>query len=166
MSCSAPMGGKRRGGNNEEPVTDKSMEVPKTPVPAKSPEKKPKTPETPKQLEFDGGRKILRRGYTAHRRGKTIRVKSKRIRDMGAPGKWKSLHGPGIGELKPGGLMGYTPAASKTARHKSLRKAVKKTGPLSTFRKLNALSTYTKRTSKTKSRTAKTDRNWVKKTFM
>lgn len=113
-----------------------------------------------------GGRRITRKGYVTHRRGKTIRVKSARIRDMGAPGKWKSLHGPGIGELKPGGLVGYTPTASKTARRSSLRKSVKRSGLLSTFRKLNALSTYTKRTAKSKSKIAKTDRNWVKKTFM
>ena len=113
-----------------------------------------------------GGRRITRKGYVAHRRGKTIKVKASRIRDMGAPGKWKSLHGPGIGKLTPGGLVGYTPAASKTARHSSLRKAIKRRGPLSTFRRLNALATYTKRTAKSKSKIAKTDRNWVKKTFM
>jgi hypothetical protein len=73
---------------------------------------------------------------------------------------------PGIGKLKPGGLMGYSPSLSKTSRHSKLRKVVKRKGALSTFRKLNALSTYTKRTAKSKSRVAKTDRNWVKKTFM
>jgi hypothetical protein len=115
---------------------------------------------------MSAGRRITRKGYVAHRRGKTIKVKASRIRDMGAKGKWKSLHGPGIGELKPGGLSGYTPSAPKTARHSSLRKSVKKTGALSTFRKLNALATYTKRTAKSKSKVAKTDRNWVKKNFM
>jgi hypothetical protein len=113
-----------------------------------------------------GGAKILRKGYTAHRRGKTIRVKASRVRDMGAKGKWASLHGPGIGELKEGALKGYSPRLSKTARHSKLRKAVKSKGSLSTFRSLNALSTYTKRTSKGLSKTAKADRNWVKKTFM
>jgi hypothetical protein len=85
---------------------------------------------------------------------------------MGARGKWSAKHGPGIGELKPGGLMGYSPSQSKTARHTKLRKVVKRKGALSTFRKLNALATYTKRTAKSKSRTAKADRNWVKKTYM
>ncbi len=113
-----------------------------------------------------GGRKITRRAHWRYIRGMKIRVPARKVKDVGAPGKWSAKHGPGIGELKPGGLMGYTPSASKTSRHKSLRKAVKKVGPLSTFRKLNALATYTKRTAKSKSRTAKADRNWVKKTYM
>jgi len=72
----------------------------------------------------------------------------------------------GIGKLRPGGLMGYTLSMSKTARHSKLRKVVKSKGALSTFRKLNALATYTKRTAKGKSKVAKTDRNCVKKTYM
>ncbi len=117
-------------------------------------------------LGINGGRKITRKAHWRYIRGMKIRVPSRRVKDVGAPGKWASLHGPGIGELTPGGLQGYSPSASKTARHKAIRKAVKKSGPLSTFRKLNALSTYTKRTAKTKSKIAKTDRNWVKKTYM
>lgn len=110
-----------------------------------------------------GGRRITRKAYT---RKSGVHVRASKVRDMGAPGKWAAKHGPGIGELKPGGLMGYSTSLSKTARHSKLRKAVKSKGALSTFRKLNALSTYTKRTAKSKSRTAKTDRNWVKKTFL
>lgn len=113
-----------------------------------------------------GGRKITRRSHWRYIRGMKIRVPAKKVRDMGAPGKWSAKHGPGIGELKPGGLMGYSTTQSKTARHTKLRKAVKSKGALSTFRKLNALATYTKRTAKSKSRTAKADRNWVKKTYM
>lgn len=113
-----------------------------------------------------GGRKITRRAHWRYIRGMKIRVPAKRVKDMGARGKWSAKHGPGIGELKPGGLMGYSPSQSKTARHTKLRKVVKRKGALSTFRKLNALATYTKRTAKSKSRTAKTDRNWVKKTYM
>ena len=110
-----------------------------------------------------GGRRITRKAHWRYIRGMKIRVPSRRITDRGAKGKW---HGPGIGKLKPGGLMGYSPSLSKTARRTKLRKVVKSKGPLSTFRKLNALSTYTKRTAKSKSRTAKADRNWVKKTYM
>lgn len=115
-----------------------------------------------------GGRKLLRRGYTARRRGKTVRVTAKRILDRGAPGNWVAIHGPGIGDLKEGALtrVGYSSEKGKTARHKSIRKAVRKFGALSTFRKLHAVSVLTKRTSKGKSRTFKADRNWVKKTFM
>jgi hypothetical protein len=87
---------------------------------------------------------------------------------MGASGKWSSKHGVGIGKLKEGDLSkrGYSVTKGKTARHSALRKTVKALGALSTFRKLNAVATYTKRTSKGKSRTFKADRNWVRKTFM
>lgn len=113
-----------------------------------------------------GKRRITRRAHWRYIRGMKIRFPAKKVKDMGAKGKWSAKHGPGIGELKPGGLMGYSPSLSKTARHTKLRKVVKAKGALSTFRKLNALSTYTKRTAKSKSKTAKADRNWVKKTYM
>ena len=75
---------------------------------------------------------------------------------------------PGIGPLRKGELtsLGYSVKKSKTARHRALVNAVHAYGPLSTFRKLNAISVLTKRTSKGKSKTFKADRNWVKKTFM
>jgi hypothetical protein len=72
----------------------------------------------------------------------------------------------GIGKLKKGQLMGYHAAEKPRTRHGHLRKTVKKYGPLSTFRKLNALAVYTKNSSPTKSKTIKADRNWIKKTFM
>lgn len=111
-----------------------------------------------------GGRSITRKAYVSHRRGKTIRVKAHRIHDVGAAGKW---HGPGI-ELKEGklGAVGYSTEKPKTSRHTSLRKAVKRYGALSTFRKLQAVGTLTKRTSGKKSKTFLADRDWVKKTYM
>jgi hypothetical protein len=113
---------------------------------------------------MEGG-KIRRSAYTT-RRG--VHVKSSLITDRGARGKWTAKHGPGIGPLKEGPLtkLGYHSTASRTTRRTALRKAVKRYGPLSTFRKLNAIATYGKRTTKTKSKTYKTDRNWVKKTFL
>ena len=108
---------------------------------------------------------IRRRAYTT-RRG--VYVKSRRIKDRGAPGKWASQHGPGIGPLKEGELSskGYSVTSSPLSRHRSLKKVVRSLGALSTFRKLNAIATYTKRTSPKKSRQFLSDRNWVKKTFM
>ena len=76
---------------------------------------------------------------------------------------WKTH---GIGELKKGELHGYHAKNGKTSRRSALRKTVRSVGALSTFRKLNALATYTKRSAPSKSKTIKTDRNWVKKTFM
>ncbi len=113
-----------------------------------------------------GGRKITRKAHWRYIRGMKIRFPARKVRDVGALGKWSAKHGPGIGKLEEGTMMGYSPSSSKTARHKAIRKAVKRHGALSTFRKLNALSTYTKRTAKSKSKTAKVDRNWVKKTFL
>jgi len=157
-TCGIPM----KGGNDNPPG-----------APPKKPDSVPGAPETPEKGKGTGGpktpkggRRITRRAHWRYIRGMKIRFPAKKVRDMGAPGKWSAKHGPGIGELKPGGLMGYSPSQSKTARHTKLRKVVKSKGALSTFRKLNALSTYTKRTAKSKSRVAKADRNWVKKTYM
>jgi len=73
-----------------------------------------------------------------------------------------------IGPLREGKLtrLGYAATKGKTARHTALRKAVRSYGPLSTFRKLQAVSTFTKRTSKGKSKIYKADRNWVRRMFM
>jgi len=112
-----------------------------------------------------GAGRIRRRGFTTR---KGIHVRSRMVRDMGSRGKWSSTHKNGIGKLKEGELSsrGYSVTRSRPSRHRALRKTVRAVGALSTFRKLNAISTYTKRTSKNKSKTFKTDRNWVKKTFM
>ena len=82
---------------------------------------------------------------------------------------WKQKHhSEGIGPLRHGDLSskGYSVKKEKTSRHRALRKVVKSEGALSTFRKLNAIATYTKNNSKGKSKTFKKDRNWVRKTFM
>lgn len=148
MSCAAPMmgSGRKRGGDEDEVESVSDTEE-----------------------DTMGGRRrrtIMRKGYVAHRRGKTVRVPGRRIRDVGAKGKWRTKHGPGIGELEAGKLMGYATNEPKTQRRKILRKVVKKSGPLKTFRRLQAISTYMKRTLPYKSKTARADRNWVKKTFM
>lgn len=155
MSCSAGpmMGGKKRGGDEEEPEVEDTESV----------------SSSESDEETMGGRRrrtIMRKGYVAHRRGKTIRVPGRRVRDMGAKGKWRVKHGPGIGELEAGKLMGYATDEPKTQRRRILRKVVKKSGPLKTFRRLQAISTYMKRVVPYKSKTARADRNWVKKTFM
>jgi hypothetical protein len=155
MSCSM-------SGGNDTPVKAAPPAKPTAPSAPTPPKGVPGAPATP----IKGGRRITRKAHWRYIRGMKIRMPARRVRDVGAPGKWSAKHGPGIGELKPGGLMGYTPSMSKTARHTKLRKVVKSKGALSTFRKLNALATYTKRTAKGKSKTAKADRNWVKKTYM
>lgn len=116
--------------------------------------------------EMDGGRMITRKAYKAVRRGKTIKVRAAKIRDVGAPGKWQEKTGmKGIGPLKKGELksVGYDATAKASARHAAINKAVKKYGRLSTLRKLNAIAVYTKRTAPSRSKTYKTDMHYVQK---
>ena len=122
-----------------------------------------------------GGRRrtIRRKGYT--RKGYTRKsgvhvkgshVRSGLIRDVGHPGKGVLGTGkPGIGPLKKGELesVGYHRTAKASSRHRALNKAIKKYGSLSTYRKLNAVAVYTKRTSPAASKTFKADRDWVGK---
>jgi hypothetical protein len=113
-------------------------------------------------------RTIRRKGYTATRRGKTIRVRGRNIKDVGAPGKWKDVTGKqGIGPLKQGELkaVGYSVTAKAPTRHRAVDRAVKKYGKLSTLRKLNAVSVYTRRTSPLKSRKFKSDVRYVQKKY-
>jgi len=139
-------------------------------------------------LPQTGGRvrRITRVGYTrrAHSRGafsrkghihvrrasvKRSRLGDARIRDQGAPGKWQDVNqSQGIQIVHPGALssVGYNVTSKPTRRHSALRKAVDKFGPLSTFRKLRAVSTFTKRTSKGRSKKFKADSAWVKKKYM
>ncbi len=111
-------------------------------------------------------RRIRRRAYTTR---KGVHVPARMIRDRGAPGKWRARHmyAPGIGKLKPGKMaaVGYTVTAAPASRHKSVDKAVKKYGKLSTLRKLNAVAVYTRRTSPKKSRTFKSDVKYVQKKY-
>ena len=71
-----------------------------------------------------------------------------------------------IGPLKKGTLMGYNTRMKATARRKTLRKVVKKVGPLSTFRKLNAVYVYSKKTAPTSSKIFKVDRDWIGATYI
>lgn len=114
-------------------------------------------------------RMITRRAYTRRSpSGKKVQVPAAPIFDLGAIGRWVSKHGPGIGPLKKGDLSryGYKSSAPRTVRRNALRKAVQTYGPTSTFHKVNALETYSKRTAPNRSKTYRADRNWVKKTFM
>lgn len=78
--------------------------------------------------------------------------------------------GPGIGPLKKGelGQFGYHGVRSlpKKTRHAALGKAVSTYGALTTFRKLNALYVYTRRTSPSSSVLFLRDRNWVRAHYM
>lgn len=95
-----------------------------------------------------------------------IRVAGNCITDVGAPGKGLATGGPGIGRLRIGDLsqFGYEHVTELSAarRHLALARAVAAYGPLSVFRKLNAVYVYTRRTSPESSRVFKADRDWIK----
>ncbi len=67
------------------------------------------------------------------------------------------------GELKK---YGYSTKISETHRHLALTSAARAYGPLSVFRKLNALMVLNKNRSPTSSKVFKDDRDWVKDIFM
>lgn len=81
----------------------------------------------------------------------------------GSPGRGGRRGTSKIGPLKKGELkaVGYSATAKASSRHRALTKAIKRYGPLSTYRKLNAVAVYTKRTAPKASKTFKADRNWV-----
>jgi hypothetical protein len=113
--------------------------------------------------------KILRAAYVRITRGKRVPVPASCIPDVGAPGKGLRSGKPGIGALKKGNLVrfGYQQIAAMSvdARHAALRKAVANYGALTVWRKLNAVSVYTRRTSPATSRAAKADMDWVRATW-
>jgi hypothetical protein len=82
----------------------------------------------------------------------------------------RKVCGPGIGKLKEGQLakFGYSDVVHKTveARRAALDNAVKEFGPLSVFRKLNAVYVYGRRSAKESSKIFKEDRDWVKSKYM
>jgi hypothetical protein len=117
---------------------------------------------------------ILREGYTATRKKKTIlgrllnrgttyRVKASCIKNRGNPGKGPAVIGP----LKQGDLKdaGYDHTDSAEKRHAALSKAVGKYGRLSTLRKLNAIAVLNKNVAPTRANTYRTDRDWIKKIY-
>jgi len=111
---------------------------------------------------------IRRNSYTrSSASGKSTRVPSSCIKDVGLPGKGFQGKGPGIGTLEKGDLskFGYEHVAARPHHHAALTKAVQEYGWLTVFRKLNAIYVLTKNTSPASSAVFFRDRNWVKRTF-
>ncbi len=114
--------------------------------------------------------KILRAAHVRYtKRGKHVHIPAVCIPDVGAAGKGLISGRPGIGPLKQGNLVrfGYQRIASldMAARRAALRRAVDAYGALTVWRKLNALSIYTRRTSPKTSRVAKADMDWIRDTW-
>ena len=113
--------------------------------------------------------KVLRAAHVRYtKKGSRVHMPAVCIPDIGAVGKGLR-GGPGIGTLKKGNLVrfGYQKIAAMdtTDRRAALQKAVGAYGALTVWRKLNALSVYTRRTSPKTSRTAKADMDWIRATW-
>jgi hypothetical protein len=103
------------------------------------------------------------------KRGKHVLVPAVCIKDVGVRGKGLASGRPGIGTLRQGNLAryGYSKVAglSVSSRREALKKAVVAYGPLTTWRKLNALAIYTRRTSPKTSQAVKADMDWIRSTW-
>ena len=116
---------------------------------------------------------IAKQGYLKHTKsGKTIKVfpktrsiyvKASCTKDLGKPGKGKNVIGP----LRKGELSkyGYSYKLPESERRESLQKAVQVYGPLSTYRKLNAVAKLSTRTNPAASLAFSRDRNWIRNTY-
>ncbi len=111
---------------------------------------------------------VRRKGtvYTVRPKANTIRVPAACIKDRGLPGKGPR-DGEGIGKLRKGELIkyGYQYRLSDALRQKALKKAIKRYGPLSVYRKLDAVAKLSLRTAPDASSIFSRDRNWVKGNF-
>lgn len=112
---------------------------------------------------------IKRASYVRYtKKGKHSLVPEQCIRNIGAPGKGLRS-GPGIGKLRKGELakFGYKNVLSMSvgARHAALAKAIEAYGSLGVWRKLNAVSVYTRRTSPGASAVFKSDMDWIRAKF-
>ncbi len=111
---------------------------------------------------------VRRKGtvYTVRPKANSIRVPPSCIKDRGLPGKGP-IEGEGIGKLRKGELIkyGYQYRLSDSLRQTALRKAIKRYGPLSVYRKLDAVAKLSLRTAPDASKIFARDRNWIRENF-
>ena len=108
---------------------------------------------------------ILRNPYVR----KSTFVPASCIKDVGNPGKGLASGEPGIGPLKHGDLsrFGYDHVVGMRLRDRrtALAQAQAAYGSLTLWRKLNAVSIYTRNTAPSSSKIFKADRDWVRATY-
>jgi Family of unknown function (DUF5771) len=111
---------------------------------------------------------VRRKGkvYTVRPKANTVKVSASCIVNRGLPGKGVK-EGEGFGPLRKGELIkyGYQYRLSNSLREKALKKAVKQYGPLSVYRKLNAVAKLSLRTAPDASEIFARDRNWIRNNF-
>ena len=111
---------------------------------------------------------VREKGFSVHRANKTYRVFPKSGSTIIKATCVKERNEEDlIGPLKKGDLLkyGYSYRKSFDERHSALRKAEKKYGGLSLYRKLDAVAKLSKHTVPEASHIFSTDRDWVRKTF-
>jgi hypothetical protein len=111
---------------------------------------------------------VRRKGtvYTVKPKANTIKVEATCIKNRGLPGKGPR-EGEGIGKLRKGELIkyGYQYRLSDSLRHSALKRAIKRYGALSVYRKLDAVSKLSLRTAPDASKIFGIDRNWVRNNY-
>lgn len=116
----------------------------------------------------ESGFTVRRKGkvYTVHPKAGSIHVDAGCIRNRGLPGKGPK-EGEGIGKLRKGELVkyGYQYRLSDSIRQEALKRAIKRFGPLSVYRKLNAVSKLSTRTAPDASTVFSKDRNWIRNNY-
>jgi hypothetical protein len=119
---------------------------------------------------------IAARGFTKRvRSGRIVRIIPKRksifvestcVKDAGKPGKLPA-GAPVIGPLRKGELAkhGYSYKLPEGVRRVALQRAIREYGALSTYRKLDAVSKLTLKTSPAASVAFSADRNWIRSKY-
>ena len=111
---------------------------------------------------------VRRKGtvYTVRPKLNTVRVPPACIKNRGLPGKGVK-EGEGIGKLRKGELIkyGYQYRLSDSLRQAALKKAIKRYGALSVYRKLDAVAKLSLRTAPDASGIFVKDRDWVRQNF-
>jgi hypothetical protein len=111
---------------------------------------------------------VRRKGtiYTVRPKANSITVPPACIVNRGLPGKGPK-EGEGIGKLRKGELIkyGYQYRLSDSLRHSALKRAIKRYGALSVFRKLDAVSKLSLRTAPDASKIFTLDRNWIRDNY-
>ena len=109
---------------------------------------------------------VRRKGttYTVRPKVNTIKVNASCVKNRGLPGKGL---GEGIGKLRKGEMIkyGYQYRLSDSLRQTALKKAIKRYGALSVYRKLDAVGKLSVRTAPDASKIFVRDRNWVKENY-
>jgi hypothetical protein len=111
---------------------------------------------------------VRRKGtvYTVRPKANTITVPAACIKNRGLPGKGPR-EGEGIGKLRKGELIkyGYQYRLSDSLRQSALKRAIKRYGSLSVYRKLDAVAKLSLRTAPDASKIFTRDRDWVAENF-